>query len=60
MPTVESIRAYAAENKVGLLEAKHILTCLERRAQIASLRREGSLEAKIDWLLDRYEETLSR
>jgi len=58
MPTTEEIRAYRDENGVGLLEAKYILTREERMAEIYSLRDSGSLEAKIDWLLDRYEEQL--
>lgn len=52
--TAEMVRAYRDETGVGLLEAKHILQTRELKKEYNLLMSEGTLEEKVNFLMERY------
>lgn len=56
-PTPEEIRELRERTGAGLLEAKRALRKQKARAAFDLLRATGTFDEKIEWLLDRYEES---
>ncbi len=57
-PTADAVRAYRDQTGAGLMEAKRHLVRQKEREALERLRRSGTLEDKIEFLLNRYVETL--
>lgn len=55
----DELRCRRERTGEGLHEAKRALQREAIYAALFDLRERGSLEEKIDWLLDRYEETIT-
>lgn len=58
--TVEEIRAHRELHGSSMMEAKRVLWRDRLTSALADLRANGTLEDKIDFLLDRFEESLKR
>jgi translation elongation factor EF-Ts len=56
--TAEEIRAYREKTGAGMHEAKRELSRVRMAEALGYLRFTGTLEEKVEFLLDRFEETL--
>lgn len=54
--TAEMVRKYREETGASMNEAKHILTTRELKKEYDLLKSEGTLEEKVNFLLERYAE----
>ena len=55
-PTAEEVRAFRERTGASLMDAKRQLRKKITREAFDKLRAQGTLDDKIEWLLDRYEE----
>lgn len=56
MTYLKEIAEYREKHGVGLYEAQRVVKQRRQIAELQALREGGSSDAKINWLLDRYEE----
>ena len=56
--TVEDVRPYRDLTGCGIVEAKSHLRKIAARRTLAQLRLRGTLEEKVEFLLDRFAESI--
>lgn len=59
-PSTKEIHTYREQHECSLFEAKAQVEKLCLLDALVDLRREGSLEDKVEWLLNRFESTIGK
>jgi translation elongation factor EF-Ts len=57
--SADKVKEIREKHGYGMMEARHILTNRNIKVAFETLRSEGSLEEKVEWLLDRYGEKIN-